>query len=117
MREFTLFIQHLFAMICFVRGVLLVLLLVLLVCALVVAKVDGLPISDAIYLTLITALTVGYGDITPSTGIAKAVSVLSGLIGVIIVGLVVAISTRALHLASDEERQFREQNVRTTQNH
>jgi voltage-gated potassium channel len=117
MREFNLFIRHLFAMICFVRGVLAVLLVVLLVCALVVAKVDGLPISDAIYLTLITALTVGYGDITPSTGIAKIVSVLSGLIGVIIVGLVVAISTRALHLAADEERQFREQKDRAKQGH
>ena len=97
MREFNLFIRHLFGMICFVRGVLVTLLIVLLVCAFIVAEVDGMPILDALYLTFITALTVGYGDITPSTGMAKIVSVLSGLIGVIFVGLVVAISTRALH--------------------
>jgi hypothetical protein len=46
--------------------------------------------------TLLTALTIGYGDITPKTTIGHILSVLIGLIGMIFVGLIVAIASRAL---------------------
>jgi hypothetical protein len=44
----------------------------------------------------------------PHTGlITRAIAVLVGVVGVILVGMVVAISTRALKLAVDEEQQRR----------
>lgn len=103
MREFIIFVRHLSRMLWFVRGVLLSLLLVLLAFALITAKVDDIPLADALYLVFITALTVGFGDITPSSGITRITMVLAGFIGVIFVGLVVAVSTRALKLAVEEE--------------
>lgn len=106
MREFILFIRHLFRILWFVRGVLLSLLLVLLAFALITAKVDDIPLTDALYLVSITALTVGFGDITPNSGVARIIMVLAGLIGVVFVGLVVAVSTRALKLAVEEEGQL-----------
>jgi predicted permease len=106
MQEFITFVRHLFHMLIFVRGVLLSLILILFGFALITAKVDGVPLPDALYFTFITALTVGYGDIVPTTGVTRAISVLTGFIGVIYVGLVVAVSTRALELAVREERQL-----------
>ena len=107
MREFIIFNRHLFQKLVFVRGTLLALLLVLLAFALVTAKVDGISLSSSLYLVFITALTVGYGDITPGSGFTQVISVLAGLIGVIFVGLVVAVSTRTLELAVEEQRRDR----------
>ena len=107
MHEFMIFGRHLFGMLRFVRGVLLSLFLVLIASALVISALDGIPISDALYFTFITALTVGFGDITPASGLTRAIAVLVGVVGVILVGMVVAISTRALKLAVDEEQQRR----------
>ena len=59
------------------------LLFILLVLAVIAANVDGMPLSDAIYFIFITALTVGYGDITPGSGATQAISVLAGVVGVI----------------------------------
>ena len=106
MREFIIFIRHLFRMLFFVRGVLLALLLVLLGFALITAMVDDISLSDALYLVFITALTVGFGDITPSSGFTRIIMVLAGLVGVIFVGSIVAVSTRALQLAVDEEKRL-----------
>ena len=106
MQAFIIFGRHLFKMLFFVRGVLLTLVLILLAFALITAEVDNVPLPDALYFTFITALTVGYGDIVPTTGVARAISVLIGFVGVIYVGLVVAVSTRALEHAVQEEREL-----------
>lgn len=103
MHEFILFVRQLFRMLHFVRGVLLTLLLMLLALSLITSKVDNIPLTDAVYFVLITALTIGFGDITPGSGITRIISIVAGFIGVVFVGLVVAISTRALKLAVEEE--------------
>ena len=105
MRDFLIFNRHLFKMLHFVRGTFLALLLVLLAFALITAKVDSISLTDALYFVFITALTVGYGDITPGSGITQAISVLSGVVGVVFVGLLVAVSVRALEHAMAEKRQ------------
>ena len=104
MREFSLFMKHIVFLLHFVRGVLMSLFFILLVLAVITANVDNMPLSDAIYFTFITALTVGYGDITPSSGATQAISVLAGVVGVIFVGLLVAVSVRALRDAVEETR-------------
>lgn len=107
MSEFLVFMRNLCRMLHFVRGVLVALIVMLLIAATVLAHADGLSFFDALYLTFITALTVGFGDIAPASGIARIVSVLTGVIGVILMGLIVAVSTRALELAVAEERKRR----------
>lgn len=62
----------------------------------VIARVEGLKLSDAIYFAFITGLSVGYGDIVPKTGVGRLVSIAIGLIGMLFVGLTVAVATRAL---------------------
>ena len=48
---------------------------------------------------LITALTVGYGDITPVTPIGKAASAAIAVVGVITAGIYVGIATRAVAMS------------------
>ena len=59
----------------------------------------------AVYFVLITAMTIGYGDITPVTTGGKIGSVAAGLIGVAACGIFVAVATRALREAYEEKRQ------------
>jgi hypothetical protein len=55
----------------------------------------------------ITGLTVGYGDITPTTASGKAMSIVAALIGVITSGIYVAIAAKAV-AASVEGRRLGE---------
>lgn len=50
-------------------------------------------IGDGIWLTIITSTTVGYGDITPSSAIGRAITVLSIFVGVMFVSVFTAFLT------------------------
>jgi voltage-gated potassium channel len=73
--------------------------------ALLMSIVEGVSIGNSMYLSFITAFTIGYGDITPVTIIGRVLSVIIGLIGIIFTGLVVAIATRALVSTIQEEKK------------
>jgi voltage-gated potassium channel len=93
-------------MIHYLRGVLLGLLLLLSICVVVFVVAEGVPVGKSVYLTLITALTIGYGDITPVTTVGRVASVVTGFIGLIYVGVNVAIATRALsRVVEDKKRE------------
>ena len=65
-------------------------------------------LGNAIYFTLVTGLTVGYGDITPVTPIGKAVSAAIAVVGVITAGIYVAIATRAVAMSLRGQRLTRD---------
>ena len=64
--------------------------------AVTIAAVEKMPIGEALYFSLITALTIGYGDIAPATTTGRVVAVLLGLVGVVFTGLVVAGAVHAV---------------------
>lgn len=80
----------------YVRGVILFQVLLLAICAVVFVVAEGIPVGDSVYLTLITATTIGYGDIAPITTAGRAASVAAGFVGLVNFGLVTAITNRAL---------------------
>jgi voltage-gated potassium channel len=103
MREFVSFLRHFVYFIHFVRGVLIALLIMVIIGCVLLMETEGFSFGTAVYVTAITALTVGYGDITPKTATGQVVSVAIGFIGVLFNGLIVAIATRALaHAAEDK---------------
>jgi uncharacterized membrane protein len=49
-----------------------------------------------LYFTFVTGLTIGYGDISPVTLAGRIVAIMTGILGILITGLVVAIAVYAL---------------------
>src|SRR5512133_3361040 len=88
MREFVSFLRHFVYFIHFVRGVLIALLIMVLIVCVLLMETEGFSFDTAVYVTAITALTVGYGDITPKTATGQVVSVAIGFIGVLFNGLI-----------------------------
>jgi len=78
------------------RSVLLSLVAMMVLCALLWTYVEDIAFGDALYMSLITAFTIGYGDIVPLTGLGKVISLVDGFTGVIFMGLSVAIATVTL---------------------
>ncbi len=82
-------------------SVLIVFSVVIAICGLIIARLDRLPIGHAIYLAFMAALTVGFGDVAPKSAGARAVTVFLAFIGIVLIGILVAVSVHALGLAMD----------------
>jgi voltage-gated potassium channel Kch len=50
--------------------------------------VQLLDFTDALYWSIITAASIGYGDITPQTEVGRAIAGALGLMGVITIGVI-----------------------------
>jgi|GEM_PF-984605 len=93
---FGIFLRFVVSYIWIVRHVIFSLLTLVVLGGILLSIYEDYTIGDSLYLSFITAFTIGYGDITPHTLIGKILSIFLGLIGIIFTGLVVAVSTRAL---------------------
>ena len=69
--------------------------------AVAIAHIEKLPFGEALYFSFITGLTIGYGDIVAKTPIARLISVLLGIIGIVFTGLMVAAAVNAVSEAKD----------------
>jgi voltage-gated potassium channel len=58
------------------------------------------PLGQTLYFCTITALTIGYGDVVPTTTFGRIDAALLGLIGLLITGLVTAASVRGVQEAA-----------------
>jgi len=94
-KSFLTFAYHFVHYSHILRGILLSLISLVVSGGLVFARCEGIPYSQGIYFSLITSSTVGFGDITPKTGIGQCISVFLAFIGTIYFGLIVAVATRA----------------------
>ncbi len=92
LRDLHLFLIHFFRVTHLVRHILEALFACLLGIAVVIALAEHRSFGDAVYFTLITGLTVGYGDISPVTPVGRVASM-------ILTGIYVAISTNAVSRA------------------
>jgi hypothetical protein len=80
----------------------LLLLIIALGCA--VAVVEHWSLFDGIYFSFVTGLTIGYGDLTPKTLIAKVLAVGIGFVGILLGGMVAAVGVQALHATAQSQR-------------
>lgn len=96
MKIFFEFIKQIAICVRHIWVVITVLLFLLFFGAGVISLVEEMSLGKSIYFTFITALAVGYGDITPSTLVGKLVSVFIGILGLVFFGIIIGISTRAI---------------------
>ncbi len=98
--DFTFeFVQLFLTAIFLVMPLLLFLSLWVIILGQVVGYIEGWNKFDSLYWSFITALTVGYGDIRPLKKRSKAISVIVGLTGIMLTGIVVAITVHAATMA------------------
>jgi voltage-gated potassium channel len=74
----------------------------------VLAKLEGLSIGTGIYFAWITATTVGYGDITPGSGIAKILCVILAITGIINTGIILSVALNATRYAMEINKDMDE---------
>jgi voltage-gated potassium channel Kch len=58
-----------------------------------------LPISEGLYFAWVTATTVGYGDISPTTGLSAFVAIFDAILGIVLTGIIVSIALSAAKLS------------------
>ena len=71
--------------------------------------IEGLPLADAFYLTMVTITTVGYGDVHPATQVGKLLAITVTVMGVATFLGVVSIATDML--LSKREDEIRRQKL------
>jgi len=96
MTNFTRFNHYFFHALSKVWGIFLGLFSWLVINAVAIAYFEKMPFADALYFTIVTGLTIGYGDIAPVTLAGRVVALLTGLLGILVTGLIVAIAVYAL---------------------
>ncbi len=90
------FIHIFFRIVWHLRGLYLALLSLIMAGAAVFAGVEKIPIGEAVYFAFITGLTVGYGDVIPTTTVGRIISVFLAFVGILFTGLVIAGAVHAL---------------------
>jgi len=94
--DFSIAFALYFANDLFLIGPLVVLLLIVILgLGMIVGRVESWSRFDAVYWALITATTVGYGDIRPVRKISKSLSIIIAFCGLILGGIMVAIALDA----------------------
>lgn len=71
------------------------LLLIILLLGQFVGRIEKWSRFDAVYWTLITAMTVGYGDFRPQQRLTKSLSLVIAFTGLVLTGITVAIALNA----------------------
>ena len=79
-----------------IREVIVILILLIILGGFAISILEGTGLGDAIYFAFITGTSIGYGDIVPHSAAGKIISVAIGLVGMLFVGVTVAIANHAL---------------------
>ena len=95
MSSLTRFHRHFFHALWKIWVIFLALFSWLVINAAAIAYFEKMSFADALYFTFVTGLTIGYGDIVPVTLMGRVLAILTGLVGVLIVGLITAIAVFA----------------------
>ena len=101
--EFTFTFLKLFVWSVYLIAPLLVILsAIVILLGQVVTHIEKWDRFDGLYWSLITATTVGYGDIRPLTKLSKALSVLIAIFGMMFTGLLIAIMLQATAISVEK---------------
>lgn len=68
----------------------------------VIAVIERWPLTEGLYFAFVTGLTIGYGDVVPKAPMGRLLAIAIGFTGIVVGGLVAAITVQALHAALDD---------------
>jgi hypothetical protein len=74
-----------------------------LVLGAVIGFLERWSVSEAIYFTFVTALTIGYGDLAPKRIASRMIALVIAFSGILLMGLVAALGVRSLQEATKDE--------------
>jgi hypothetical protein len=69
----------------------------------VVGFLERWSMSESVYFTFVTTLTIGYGDIAPKRISSRMIALAIGFSGILLTGFVAALGVRSLQDASKDE--------------
>ena len=72
---------------------------------LLIGHIEGWRIVDALYFTFVTGLTIGYGDLAPRHVVSRLLAVMIGFAGIVLTGLVAAVSVEALRATARDTKE------------
>ena len=107
-REFLVFSREFIRLVSQVRGVLMTLVLLIAGGGWLLGRWESLPFWEGQYLAFVTALTIGYGDVTPSEPLSRLLCIALGIVGMVWIGLVVGSASVALRRTIEEEQALGE---------
>ncbi len=91
-----IFIELFFLFIYLVAPLLILFTLLIIALGQIVSSVEEWKRFDGLYWSLITATTVGYGDIRPLKKTSKVISVIIALLGLMLTGIIISVTLHAL---------------------
>jgi voltage-gated potassium channel len=89
------FVRYFWHGLAYISPIILFLLLLILTGAWLFHRVERRPWGEALYMAFITAITIGYGDMTPQRPLTRLTAILLGLVGVIFTGIIVSLAVYA----------------------
>ena len=72
------------------------LLLLVAACGVAISRLESVSLEDGLYFAGTTAFTIGFGDITPATRSGRIVAILLAMVGLVFIGVFVAVAAEAL---------------------
>jgi hypothetical protein len=72
---------------------------------LLIGRIEDWRMDEALYFTFVTGLTIGYGDFAPQHFSTRVLAVAVGFAGIVLTGLVAAMSVQALRATEGEDAE------------
>ena len=93
------FIEGLRAGLRIVWPILSMLLVAMVALGLAIGALERWSVQDSIYFAFVSGLTIGYGDLVPTTLLTRTLAVAIGVCGILVTALVAAVAVKALTAA------------------
>lgn len=98
MSELILFLKRFLHCLGHVYGIIIFLNLFIVTLGILFGVIEEIGPFKGIYFSYVSALAIGYGDIVPHTILGRFISIVLGVIGIVLFGIIVGISTRTVIL-------------------
>jgi voltage-gated potassium channel len=80
-------------------AVVVFLFLLIFIAGVLISRFDKISLEDAIYCAFSTAFKAGFGNLTPKSRGGKIIAICIAFLGIVLVGVFVAISVKSLETA------------------